>query len=570
MDTPAAPLTAASPEVGISFEELQQLYTVGQQLTASTSPEDLLVNLLKALPDGTNATANLFFVDTDSHGAPEWLEQAALVVPGFTPYNAMNGMRYFIPDFPIGEFTTSNPNNVLFIEDSSLPHPIMDDATRAVFQQYNARGVVVLPLAQTERGWVGSVSVFWADAHPFTAQEERLYTQLRPLLSSVVLNLRQARDLRKSESQYRQILDSIEDFVIVKGHGSKIMWANRSFRDYSGMTEEELQGIHDSAIAEADQAEQYVQDDAKVFDTGKPLNVEEPIKHPDGTTKMFDTMKTPIFNEKGEVSMVVAVARDMTERKAAEAEREKLIRDLQAARRIAEENSRLKSEFLSMMSHELRTPLNAIEGFTSIMLSKMGGAEYNDKTERYITRVNTNSKRLLALINDFLDLSRIESGRLELANQAFSPAKLAQSWRDEIGVLADRKGLIFDVSIDPRLPETVYGDEEATSKIAINLLGNAIKFTETGAVTLTLEYAETEWRFIVTDSGIGIPPHAREYIFDEFRQVDQSSKRKFGGTGLGLAIAQKLARSMGGTITLASELGQGSTFTVTLPLKTDQ
>jgi signal transduction histidine kinase len=238
------------------------------------------------------------------------------------------------------------------------------------------------------------------------------------------------------------------------------------------------------------------------------------------------------------------------------------------AQHMAQETSRLKSEFLSTMSHELRTPLNAIEGFTAVVLKKMGGAQFNDKTEEYLNRVHSNSRRLLQLINDFLDLSRVEAGRLELANQPFGPARLAQRWHDEVIVLADKKGLYFDLNLDSSLPDVIYGDEEAISKVAINLLSNAIKFTEQGGIKLSLDSQDSVWSIVVTDSGIGIPPHAREFIFEEFRQVDQSSKRKHGGTGLGLAIVQKYVRSMGGSVSVRSEIGQGSTFTVTLPLKT--
>lgn len=249
-------------------------------------------------------------------------------------------------------------------------------------------------------------------------------------------------------------------------------------------------------------------------------------------------------------------------------ERKRLIKELQAAKRLADENSRLKSEFLSTMSHELRTPLNAIDGFTGIILNKIGGTDYNAKTENYLNRIRSNSRRLLQLINDFLDLSRVEAGRLELANQPFAPREIAKKWESEIGVLAEKKGLTFEVVIDDKLPETLYGDEESISKIAINLLGNAIKFTETGSVKLSLTSDDETWSIAIEDTGIGIAPHAREFIFEEFRQVDQTSKRKYGGTGLGLAIVQKYTRAMGGTVTVKSEQGQGSTFTVSLPLKT--
>lgn len=241
--------------------------------------------------------------------------------------------------------------------------------------------------------------------------------------------------------------------------------------------------------------------------------------------------------------------------------------EAQALAQLANESSRLKSEFLSTMSHELRTPMNAIEGFTGIMLERMGGVEFNDKTEDYLTKIEWNSRRLLGLINDFLDLSRIESGRLELVYLPISLSEMAQKWHDNFSVLAENKDLGFEVIVDSNLPETFYADQESLSKIAINLLGNAAKFTEAGTIALRLEKRNDMVALEVSDTGIGIPPHARDFIFDEFRQVDQSSTREHGGTGLGLSIVQKLVRAMNGQISLESEVGVGSTFTVLLPIR---
>lgn len=240
--------------------------------------------------------------------------------------------------------------------------------------------------------------------------------------------------------------------------------------------------------------------------------------------------------------------------------------EAQGAAIRADENSQLKSEFLSTMSHELRTPLNAIEGFTSIMLSGMG-IELSPRAEDMVRRVSSNSKRLLSLINDFLDLSRIESGRMDIVRMPISPLGLAQSWENEVGILAEAKDIDFVVSVSPQLPTMILGDEDALSKITINLLSNAFKFTHEGRVSLNLERADDNWVISVSDTGIGIPAHSREYIFDEFRQVDGSTMREYGGTGLGLSLVQKLSRIMGGHVTLHSELGEGSTFIVTLPLK---
>lgn len=239
--------------------------------------------------------------------------------------------------------------------------------------------------------------------------------------------------------------------------------------------------------------------------------------------------------------------------------------ELAAATREAKEANRLKSEFLATMSHELRTPLNAIEGFSSIMLSGMG-VELSDRAENMVSRISANSKRLLHLVNDILDISRVEAGRMEINPEPLSPQFLVEKWEHEVSVLAQEKHLEFNVTFDPRLPEVIYHDEFALSKITINLLSNAFKFTTDGEVTLELLRQGDDLQIVVADSGVGIPFHAQEYIFEEFRQVDGSTTRKFGGTGLGLALVQKLVRTMDGTIRLDSEPGIGSVFTVTLPL----
>jgi len=280
------------------------------------------------------------------------------------------------------------------------------------------------------------------------------------------------------------------------------------------------------------------------------------------------TTEVPIqrYNELGLVTeafnaMVVRISEQTEELKLAHNE---AIR----ATRLAQENNRLKSEFLSTMSHELRTPLNAIEGFTSIMLGNMG-VDLGPQARKMVERISANSKRLLSLINDFLDLSRIESGRMELVSEPISPNTFTERVYKQMSALAENKRLTFVTSVDPDLPSTIYGDEEALSKIVINLVGNAIKFTSAGSVEMNVRSCGDQWSIEVSDTGIGIPPHAREFIFDEFRQVDSTSKREFGGTGLGLAIVQKLTRMMGGQVQLESEVGKGSKFTVLLPVQSN-
>lgn len=245
-------------------------------------------------------------------------------------------------------------------------------------------------------------------------------------------------------------------------------------------------------------------------------------------------------------------------------------KELQIATQQAEESSRLKSEFIATITHELRTPLNAIEGFSSIMLSGMG-VELPPHALRMMERISANSKNLIAIINDILDLSRIEAGFLQPARLPFRPAHLMLKWHEQIRVQAQQKNISPTYTLSPDLPPVLVGDEDAISKIVINLLLNAVKFTPAeGSVALTLAPTPDQayFQIIVSDTGIGIPADAHSYIFEAFRQVDQSSTREYGGTGLGLTIVKKLTDALNGKIDLISAPNEGSTFTVSIPLQT--
>ena len=244
----------------------------------------------------------------------------------------------------------------------------------------------------------------------------------------------------------------------------------------------------------------------------------------------------------------------------ANAERNRLIADLQQAIHV-------KDSFLATMSHELRTPLNAIIGYSGILTMGISGA-IDEEAGELISSIAESSEHLLGLINEVLDIAKIESGRLEIITAPLNIRTLVQTWHNRIGVLARPKGLALDVIVDPDLPELLLGDEERLTQIATNLLSNAVKFTDNGRVSLELHAQRGHWVMEVTDTGIGIPPHALDYIFDEFRQVDGTYRRSYGGTGLGLAIVNKLCESMDGHVQVQSQLGIGSTFTVTLPLCT--
>ncbi len=238
---------------------------------------------------------------------------------------------------------------------------------------------------------------------------------------------------------------------------------------------------------------------------------------------------------------------------------------LRVATASAKEAARLKSEFLANMSHELRTPLNAIIGYSDMLLMGMTGS-LNDNQHHKIERLRENGTRLLTLINDILDLTRIEARRVDIIAKPFDLRPLIRRLASQVEVLAQDKGLDFEVDVASDVPEKITGDEKRLEQIIVNLLSNAFKFTSQGKVALKVWTTGQIWQIAVSDTGIGIPPHARSLIFEEFRQLDGSSNRVYKGTGLGLAITRNLVRLMDGQITVDSELGQGSTFTVTFPL----
>jgi signal transduction histidine kinase len=244
-------------------------------------------------------------------------------------------------------------------------------------------------------------------------------------------------------------------------------------------------------------------------------------------------------------------------------------RELVVAKDVAESATRLKSQFLATMSHELRTPMNAIIGYTEIQLAGMTG-DLSDEQRDYQERVLANGRGLLTLINDILDISKIESGRIDIAKRLFDPKRLVDEVVYQTKGLMTEKQLKLTLNYDEALPARLVGDEDRLKQVLINLVSNAVKFTQQGEITIHARNSNADkWQLSVTDTGIGIPLHAQDLIFEEFRQVDGSEQRKHKGTGLGLAIVRKLVLLMGGRIEVKSKPNEGSTFTVTLPLVTE-
>ena len=287
------------------------------------------------------------------------------------------------------------------------------------------------------------------------------------------------------------------------------------------------------------------------------FELEHRLRHRDGSYRWILSRGSLIRDIYGVAARMVGIHIDTTDRKRTEDE-------LRAAKEAAEAASKAKSEFLANMSHEIRTPMNGVLGTTELLLN----STLTDKQRHLASTVHRSGRTLLAIINDILDFSKIEAGKLDLECVGFDVSQLLDESLELFMEAARRKHLQLTQQVDERVPRYLKGDPVRLRQILMNLLSNAMKFTETGGVSLTADYVSgtpthAQLRISVTDTGIGIPPAAKVRIFDAFAQADGSTTRRYGGTGLGLSIAKQLVGLMDGSITVESEPGRGSTFSFT-------
>lgn len=288
------------------------------------------------------------------------------------------------------------------------------------------------------------------------------------------------------------------------------------------------------------------------------------IRVANAVTQHDYSQRVPITrnNELGQLALAINVMTDELVNNIQQLDER--IEQLNSANERAQEAVRLKDEFLAVMSHELRTPLNASIGHLGLL--QMSG-RLSDEDAHRVDRARKNNERLLSLINNILDHSRLERGRMNISIEPLEVIPLLLRIKDEMQILAEQKNLYLELTINHNVPPLIYSDADALHKILGNLIANAIKFTERGGIDVRVWCAEQQLCIEVKDSGIGIPDHMLGVIFESFRQVDASSRRVHGGSGLGLSIAKRLSRTLNGDITVKSVLGEGSTFLVRLPLQ---
>jgi PAS domain S-box-containing protein len=369
---------------------------------------------------------------------------------------------------------------------------------------------------------------------------------------------------KESENLFRVTADTAPVFIWLAGTDKRATWFNKPWLDFTGRTVEEETGNGWSGVHPLD-LQRCLEIYNSSFDARKPFSMEYRLRRHDGMYRWILDNGVPRFAPNGEFLGYIGSCIDIHERKQAEAEREKLLKEAQTAHKQAEIANRMKDEFLATVSHELRTPLNAILGWTQMLKNGIVGYEQLPKA---IETIERNSRSQAQLVEDLLDVTRIVSGKLRLNVKPVELSSIVETAIDTVRPAAEARGVEIEKRFDEH-PALVSGDAERLQQIVWNLLSNAIKFSPKGGrVTVRLERAEDAAQITVSDTGKGIEPEFLPYVFERFRQADGTTTRKQGGLGLGLAIVKHLVELHGGEISAESEgVGKGAVFAVRLPLR---
>jgi PAS domain S-box-containing protein len=363
----------------------------------------------------------------------------------------------------------------------------------------------------------------------------------------------------ESEKHYRLLADNVSDVIAVYGADGIFRYASPSISRLLGYAPDELVGQTAFVIIHEDDHERVAREFSLATKARTDATVEYRVLCKSGEVKWVEAKPRFHCDASGALMEITDSVRDVTERRVREA-------TLLEARLNAEKAATAKASFLANMSHEIRTPMNGVIGFTELLLS----GELAEEQRRHVQLIAESGRAMMRLLNDILDMSKIDSGQMCIAAEAIDLRQMVRSAASMLQPAARAKDLDILVRIDPKVPAYIESDEFRLRQIVLNLLGNAAKFTERGWIEVHVTVDETAesrtLRIEIRDSGIGIPAEQLGLIFQKFAQADSTVARRFGGTGLGLPISAELLRLMGGTIVVESELGKGSTFTVRLPL----
>ena len=395
--------------------------------------------------------------------------------------------------------------------------------------------------------------------------------------SDITRRQRIERDLADAAARFSAMADNIAQLAWMADPDGDIGWYNKQWYDYTGTTLEEMKGWGWKKVHHPDHLDHVVEKISAHFRSGEPWEDTFPLRSAEGEYRWFLSRMQPIRDAQGKVLQWFGTNTDVTEQREAEQSlrehqqhlqeakdrAEAATREAELMREQAEQANVSKSQFLANMSHELRTPLNAVIMYSEL-LQEEAQDEGMDSFVPDLDKIRNAGKHLLSLVNGVLDLSKVEAGKMELYLETFGVAPMVRDVATTVQPLVDGQNNTLEVDVADDAGE-MHADLTKVRQVLFNLLSNACKFTDNGTVRLSVRRRDDTLTMEVADSGIGMTPEQQGRLFRAFTQADASTTRKYGGTGLGLVISKRFCELMGGTIDVASEPGQGTTFTVTLP-----
>lgn len=592
---------AAQREQALSETEL--LYRISARLSTAQSLDEALTSVSEPAISTGARDSRLFIINLDEAGQPESLSLAAVWYPGEGTQIMPEGTRLALADYPAYAAFLEELNEPILIQDLETSRQFHDQA-REILDKSGAKSLAALPLTISGR-WVGIVFIHWDEPHQFTDHEQRLFSTLARQAAVVVNNRMLLEQTRKRAAELQtvaqvstaasSILDPQEllQTVVDLTRTSFNLYHVQVYRyDYelnalevaagSGtagsllVASGVLTGIEDNQtpVSRAVRSRQMVIMNDSQLDPGFAPNpilpqvraeINIPLLVGERLMGVFSAMSdTPNRFTREDartfqtLASQVSVALQNAELYAEQAVTVDRLREL----------DHLKSSFMSNMSHELRTPLNSILGFAEVLLLELDGP-LTDQMINDINLIQKNGKHLLGLINEVLDMSKIEAGKMSLGLEKFALRDLITESMEITASLAQQKGLYFRIDhFDERVGE-ITADRTRLRQVIINIISNAVKFTPQGGISIYVNgINEENFRVRIKDTGMGIPPDKLEMIFEAFSQVDTSTTRKVGGTGLGLPISRRLVQMHGGRLYAESSgiPGEGSTFIIELPI----
>lgn len=368
-------------------------------------------------------------------------------------------------------------------------------------------------------------------------------------------------NLYKQNPYLRQIIDTTPNFIFAKNRNGRFQMVNKAFADLYDTVVENMVGKTDADFnPHPDKVKQFQREDRRVFETGRELIIpEQRTVTTTGAERWWQTVKRPITDEQGAITEVLTIVTEITARKQIET-------TLRTARDNALEANKLKTEILARTNHELQTPLGAILGYAEMVEADIFGPT-TDQQKEIMQKIIRRSLELTELIRNLVDQAKFETEETVLTQKEIDPKVLLDQMHKGLDSAAKAKNLILTSQISPDFTEKIMIDPHRVQQIIANLVTNGIKFTQEGQIHVQFyKSTATTWVIEVADTGIGIPVAAQSYIFDPFRQADGSVTRLHSGFGLGLSLVKEIVQAMNGDISLSSKVGEGSTFTVELPL----